>query len=59
MSAYFSSEAGEALTFFASFFVSRQKEEVGFGAKPQKLVPKMLNLNFILFYVCKIEIDKK
>jgi hypothetical protein len=31
----FSSEAGAALTFFDSFFVSRQKSNWGKGAKPQ------------------------
>jgi len=33
----FSSEAGKALTFFDSFFVSRQKRNWGKGAKPQRL----------------------
>jgi hypothetical protein len=35
LNANFLSEAGEVLTFFASFFVSRQKMKWGLGAKPQ------------------------
>jgi len=33
----FSNEAGTALTFFDSFFVSRQKRNWGKGAKPQHI----------------------
>ncbi|NLA24286.1 MAG: hypothetical protein GX879_04895 [Bacteroidales bacterium] len=53
MSVHLSSKAGEALTFFASFFVSRQKEGVGFGAKPSKAYSEIIELFLAVFSTLK------